>query len=130
MVKNKLKRVFRSYGGRHFLSRWGRKFADCSFARQLLSLGLVVLVFSSTILSSQTLAYVENVQTQNVNVDQNQPIETTTTTTFQVPLKEYNISQNISWHHWGVDLTASEWQLFNYRTSGRTTVSLRSSFQN
>lgn len=108
MVKNKLKRLFRSYGGRHFLSRWGRKFADRPFARQLLSLGLIITVFSSTVLSSQALAYVETKEIQNIDAGQNQPLETATTTTFQFPLKGFDISQNFSWHHWGVDLTAPE----------------------
>lgn len=102
------KKHFRSYSGRHFLSRWGRKFADSPFSRQLLGLGMMVTVFSSTVLSSQTLAYVATSQTQNIDVHQNQPIETATTTTFQFPLKDFAVSQNFSWHHWGVDLTAPE----------------------
>lgn len=108
MVKNKLKRLFRSYSGRHFLSRWVRIFADYPFSRQLLSLGLIVLVFSSTILNSQTLAYMEILQTENIDALQNQPIETATKTAFQSPLKEFNVSQSFSWHHWGIDLTAHE----------------------
>lgn len=108
MVKNKLKRLFHSYGRRHFLSRWGRKLADRSFVRELLSLGLIIMVFSLTILSSQTLAYVEILQTENIGSLENQPIETITKTAFQFPLKEFGVSQNFSWHHWGIDLTAPE----------------------
>ncbi|MFH0863592.1 MAG: M23 family metallopeptidase [Candidatus Gottesmanbacteria bacterium] len=106
MIKN-LKKIFRSYQGRHFLSRWARKFFERKYTRQTLGLGLVLAAFSFTIVTPQALALVETNQISQISPVE-APIETTTEVTFQYPLEDYAVSQDFSWHHWGVDLTASE----------------------
>ncbi len=103
-----LKKAFRSYQGRHFLSRWARKIFERQHVRQALGVGLVLLVFFLTILTPQALALVESTQAAAVPPLESSPVETTTEVTFRFPLENYAISQEFSWHHWGIDLTSGE----------------------
>lgn len=105
---SKYRKMFRSYRGRHFISRWVRRIAERPFFHRLVGFTILLGVFCFTILTPQTLAYVETVQTANVVPTRVVFEEVITRNTFQWPLKNYNISQNFSWHHWGFDLTASE----------------------
>jgi len=107
MVKN-IRKVFRSYRGRHFLSRWARKIFDRSSAQAILGLGLILAVFSLTILTPQALAFVETAEINTIPSNEKIPVSTTTELTFRYPLENFNISQEFSWHHWGIDLTAPE----------------------
>lgn len=103
-----LKRAFRSYQGRHFLSRWIRKIFERKAARQALGLGLVLAVFSFTILTPQALAFVETVEVASVSPGKDVALDTTTELTFRQPLESFALSQGFSWYHWGIDLIAPE----------------------
>ena len=103
-----MKCFFRSYQGRHFLSRHARLFFEKPNIRRLLSLGLIFLVFSFGFLVPQTQAYVDTIKSANVTVSEELPVNTTTEVTLASPLKEINISQGFSLFHWGVDLVADE----------------------
>lgn len=103
-----IKRVFRSYQGRHFLSRWIRKIFERRTARQALGLGLVLAVFSFTILTPQALAFVEIVEVSSVSPSKDVAVDTATELTFRQPLENFALSQGFSWYHWGIDLTAPE----------------------
>ncbi|MBI4999308.1 M23 family metallopeptidase [Candidatus Gottesmanbacteria bacterium] len=107
MLKS-FKKFFRSYQGRHFLSRHARKIFERASAQQILGLGLALLVFSFSILAPQTLAYVDTIQITDVSPSKDVPIETTTEVTFRYPLENFAFSQGFSWYHWGIDLTADE----------------------
>lgn len=104
-----LKKIFRSYQGRHFFSRWVRKIFEKSSISLALGLGLVLSVFSMSILAPATLAFVDTVQTASVSAkEETPPVETTTEVTFRFPLDNFAVSQGFSWHHWGIDLTSPE----------------------
>lgn len=103
-----LKRIFHSYQGRHFFSRWARKIFERKSAQQILGLFLMLAVFSFTILTPQTLAFVETTEVNSLPVSEEISVPTTTEVTFRYPLENFAVSQNFSWYHWGVDLTAEE----------------------
>lgn len=104
----RFKKIFRSYQGRNFFSRWARKIFERASAQQILGLGLILTVFSLGVLAPQTLAYVEIVQVSSLSPSKDIPIETTTEPSFRYPLENFSFSQGFSWYHWGVDLTADE----------------------
>jgi murein DD-endopeptidase MepM/ murein hydrolase activator NlpD len=104
----RFKKFFRSYQGRNFFSRWGRKIFERTSIQQILGLGLALLVFSFSILAPQTLAYVDTIQITDVSPSEDVPVETTTEVTFRYPLENFAFSQGFSWYHWGIDLTADE----------------------
>jgi len=108
IMAKELRQFFRSYQGRNFLSRHVRKIFERASAQQIVSLGLVLTVFSLGFLVPQTLAYVETVQVSSVSPSEDVPVETTTEVTFRYPLLNFALSQGFSWYHWGIDLTADE----------------------
>ncbi len=103
-----IKRSFRSYQGRNFFSRWIRKIFEKPSARQILGLGLSLLVFFLTIVTPQALAFVDEKEIENVVAEETIPIETITEETFRYPLETVSLSQGFSWYHWGIDLMALE----------------------
>lgn len=107
-MTKKIRILFRSYQGRHFFSRWGRLIFERSSARQILSLGFLLSVFSLAVLAPQTLAYVEEVQSAEVSTNNEIAIPATTESTFRYPLERFSLSQAFSLFHWGIDLTAEE----------------------
>ncbi len=107
-MSKRIKKVFRSYQGRHFLSRWVRNIFERSSARNILGLGLVLSVFSFGILSPQALAFVETAEVNATPRAEEISVPTTTEATFRYPLENFGLSQGFSWHHWGIDMTAPE----------------------
>lgn len=83
-------------------------FAQRSFFHRLIGFIILLSVFFLTVLTPQALAYVETAQAANIEPSSVPTDEAVTTTSFQWPLKNYGLSQNFSWRHWGLDLTATE----------------------
>lgn len=107
-MSKRFKKVFRSYQGRHFLSRWARNVFERGSAPQILGLGLVLSVFSFSILTPQALAFVETAEVNASPSISEIAVPATTEVTFRYPLDNFGLSQGFSWYHWGVDLTAPE----------------------
>lgn len=104
MLKNRLKKVFRSYGGRHFLSRWGRHVFEKSRVREILGLNLAAffVVVSVFVPQTQALASIQTVE--KITPEELPAIETKTVTTLSWPVKEPTITQNYHFGHWGIDI--------------------------
>lgn len=107
MIK-KLKKFFHSYSGRNFFSRHWRRLFEKSQIRQIFSLGLVLSVFIPAVVTPQALAFTDTLRVSTVAPNENISTGTVTATTFQFPLKNFFVTQEFSWHHWGVDLSADE----------------------
>ncbi|MBI4130265.1 M23 family metallopeptidase [Candidatus Roizmanbacteria bacterium] len=99
-------RMFRSYNGRHFTSRWARKFFDRARARQLLGYNLAVVTLVASIVEPTTHAVVTQQAVQTVAVEEvselTVPIKTETTLSW--PVASPFITQGYRFGHWGIDI--------------------------
>lgn len=101
-------KIFRSYHGRHFLSRYALKIFDRTKIRRHLGLLLVLSISLLSLINIQALAFVDTVQLAAVTPMENPPVETKTKLSFQLPLTNFSVSQGFSLLHWGADFAADE----------------------
>lgn len=108
MIKT-LRRVFKSYNGRHFLSRWARNIFENEKVRQVVGVNLAAVAILMAVLEPQAEAFTakkkaETLPTPNITEE----IETTTETTLAWPTVKGEISQGYHFGHWGIDITDRE----------------------
>jgi murein DD-endopeptidase MepM/ murein hydrolase activator NlpD len=98
--------IFRTINGRQTLSFWASKLFERSGIKRLFGLHLVAAVIVTSVVTPEA----QNMRSNFTIATQQQktPIEVTTTTetTFEIPLTDFQLSQNFSFWHPGIDMTA------------------------
>lgn len=105
-----IKKFFRSYQGRNFLSRWARKIFESSRTRQVLGFNLAAAVFVVSIFGPQAQGLVDKQKINNLSSQDFPAIETKTETTLSWPVKNPQISQSYHFGHWGLDIVDQEFK--------------------
>lgn len=109
MIKQNLKSffIFRTIRGRHIISLWASRIFEKSGIKRLFGINLVAAVFFAGVISPEADNFL-NQQTLANNIKNTQIIaDPITLTTFENPLTKFAISQNFSFWHPGIDMTAS-----------------------
>jgi len=106
-----VKRAFRSYNGRHFLSRWARRlFERDSIHAHIgyyLACGLIMAsLFEPTISSVQAQQQIAQINPTATPSESEPPIKTETTLVW--PVGHPTITQGYRFGHWGIDIQDSE----------------------
>lgn len=106
-MKSSIKRVFRSYSGRNFISRWARKLFERDSIQKhfgyLLASGLFVFSIidplTADVLAKQEISHVES---PPIISEEETHIKTETTLSW--PVKSPRITQGYRVGHWGIDV--------------------------
>lgn len=93
--------------GRHIASLWASRLFEASGIKQLFGVHLVAAVVFTGIITPQA----DNLLAQNMLSSEAQPTQieadARTETTFEMPLADFRLSQNFSFWHPGIDMTAA-----------------------
>ncbi|HLB60783.1 MAG TPA: M23 family metallopeptidase [Patescibacteria group bacterium] len=104
-----LKRIFRSYNGRHFVSRWVRKLFDHPRAQQIIGYHLTVALAAVVIVEPTTHVVSGRQQLKDIPPPPAAyEIVTTTETTFAWPVQNPSITQGYRYGHRGIDVQSPE----------------------
>lgn len=109
-MRKTIKRSFRSYQGRNFLSRWARKIFESSRRRQVLGFNLAAAVFVVSLFGPQAEMLVSKQKISHLSSKDFPAVETKTETTLSWPVKNPQISQGYHLGHWGLDIVAQEFK--------------------
>jgi len=101
-----LKQLFRSYQGRHYLSRWARVvFEQWTRAHRVIGAQLAFAVIAVGIIEPNAHMLIGRTQLKNIPINQ-VIVETdvTTTTTFSWPVQNPVVTQGYHYGHPGIDI--------------------------